>query len=125
MSDTMTPGGMIDRLLEIRERRRELSAEDKTLKEEADGLEESLIVLLRQQDSTRISNKNGIAIISETIVPTVDDWDAASEYIIENQALHLLTRKIASAAFREMLESGQEIPGVRAVTKVDLNLRAI
>jgi hypothetical protein len=115
---------IMNRMFEIREQRRELAAKDKELKDEADALEETLLVKMREQGSTRVSNKRGTAIISETIVPSVDDWDAVTEYIKENDAMYLLTKKIASAPFRELIESGQEVPGVRAVTKVDINLRA-
>lgn len=120
----MTTADIINRLLDIREQRREIAAKDKTLKEEADALEEALLVKMREQGSTRVSNKRGTAIISETIVPSVDDWDAVFAYIKDNDAMYLMTKKLASAAFRELIESGQEIPGVRPVTKVDINLRA-
>lgn len=119
-----TTADLMNRMFDIRDQRREIAAQDKALKEEADGLEETLLMRMREQGSTRVSNKRGTAIISEVIVPSVDDWDAVTEYIKENDAMFLLTKKIASAAYRELIESGQEVPGVRPVTKVDINLRA-
>jgi len=41
----------------------------------------------------------------------------------ENDALFLLQRRPAAAAYRELLESGQTIPGVEPYTQRQIGLR--
>ena len=114
----------IDRLLQIRERRRALAAEDKELVEEWEGLEGQMIAGLDSQGMTRVSSAAGTAVISEQVVPMVEDWDAALAYMRENDMLYLLQRRMATGAYREIVEASGEVPGVKPLTKRSINLRS-
>ena len=119
-------GQIIARLFEIRAEKRVLSAKEKVLDAEQEVLEETLKAKMKEQgeDVTSISSKLGTATITETIVPAVDDWDTFWDWIYENRAFHMLQRRVATNAFRELHEAGQEVPGVRAVPKKDIGLTA-
>lgn len=116
-------GEMIARMLELREQKKALEAQVKGINEEFDSLEAQLILLLDTQESTTVATKQGTATITETVVPVIADWDAFENYVITNGALHLLQRRPATAAFRELQEAGEAIPGLEPFTKRAISLR--
>lgn len=119
----ITTGSIIDRLYEIRTERKALSDKDKELKDEFDSLEHVLIERLKADDSLQAKTKTATATITETIVPTIKDWDAFEQHVLENQALYLLQRRPASAAFRELLNMGETVPGLEPFTSLSISLR--
>jgi hypothetical protein len=79
---------------------------------------------MTEQGSTKVSSTLGTAIISETQQPSVKDWDAFYKHIKDSDAFHLLQRRAAAAAFRELWDIGQVVPGVESFTQRTINLRA-
>lgn len=135
--DPRTIAQLMSRLFEIREERKQLALRDKELVEEWEGIEGVLLAKLDEQGSVRISSKDGTASIGKQVLPLVEDWDAFYGYIKENDAFHLLQRRPATNAYRELLEAdsaahqGEEdsdrppvVPGVRPIEKRSINLRA-
>jgi hypothetical protein len=121
---TQTTAGLIARLFEIRDEKKDLTSREKELTEEADGLNAELMRRMEEQGSTKVSSALGTAIFAETVVPTVKDWDEFYAWIKSTDSFHLLQRRVAAAAYREMLETGQTIPGVESFTQKTINLRA-
>lgn len=117
---------IIARMFEVREERRTLSARDKELVAEWEGLEAQIKAKITEQGEgmKAVASKLGTASITEEIVPNVDDWDAVWEYMKENDAFHLVQKRVATGAFRELMESGQAVPGMRPVPKVNVSLTA-
>ena len=121
-----TTGEIIARMFEIRKERKEISTKDKQLIAEWERWEEAIKSKLKEQgdDVISISSTLGTATLTSTEVPSVDDWDAFYDWIWETRSFHLLQRRVAANAFRELHEAGQAIPGVRAVDKKDISLTA-
>ena len=71
--------------------------------------------------------KTSVATITRTsmIVPTIRDWGKVQEWIEENDGMYLITRKISSAGYRELLKSGEEIPGVEPFDKQGFSIRKV
>ena len=107
----------------LREEYRELQAEEKRLKALLDDNEQAIIDLLDAQGVTRSGIGPFSMSISETIVGNVDDWDSVYQYIVENDAFHLLQRRLANAAYKEILDGGEAIEGIEPFTKRSLNFR--
>lgn len=63
------------------------------------------------------------ATVTESEQPNVTDWDDFYKYIIENDMMHLLQKRAAANACRELWEMGDEIAGVEPYTKRALSLR--
>lgn len=119
----VTTADIVAQMVEIREERRRISARDKELIAEGKSLEFELLVRLDEQGMEKVSTAAGTATISETVLPQVIDWDQFYAYMIENDALYLLQKRPAAAAFREMQESGQAIAGVEPYTQRSIGLR--
>lgn len=87
------------------------------------ALEGALIQALDAQGVRQTSTQHHTASITETVVASVKDWDAFYRFIHQHEAFHLLERRPANAAYRELLQHGQTIPGVISFTKRGLSFR--
>jgi len=116
-------GDIIERMNQLRDEKRQLNAEIKALDDEYQELEAALLAVMDGQNTQIAATKRVHASISEQVVPTVEDWDALYEYIKETDQLHLLQRRVATPAWRELLESGEQVPGTASYTKRSVNLR--
>lgn len=116
-------GSKIDELYELRERKRELNAEVKGIEEMMKAIEAEVMRELDEAGLVQGKGTRASATINEAIVPEVVDWDAVHRYILENEALYLLTQSVAAAPWRELLTSGQPVPGTQPFTRRTLSLR--
>lgn len=110
-------------MVDIREEKRRIKAREKELNDEWRSLELEALIRLDDQGMEKASTKRATISIGENILPQVVDWDAFGEHIIENDALYLLQRRPAAAAYRELLGSGETVPGVEPYTQRSINLR--
>lgn len=61
--------------------------------------------------------------VTESDQPNVKDWDKFYEYIIENNAMHLLQKRATATACRELWEMKEEIAGVEKFVQRKISLR--
>lgn len=96
----------------------------KDLKEKKAKIETSLLNIMDDMGNgmRSLSTDAGTVSIKELIVAKVDDWEKFYDYIKETGDFHLLERRPANVAFREMLEAEQEVPGVSPFTKRSISL---
>lgn len=118
-------GSKIDELNELRERKRELVAELKEVEERYAALEAEIMSDLDSMGIDLARGSTARVSISETTVPTVEDWDAFYEYVKSQDALYLLERRVAARAWRELYESGELVPGTSPFVRRKLSLRKV
>ena len=118
-------GSMIDELSQIREQRRELAAQDADLGKTYDALKERIKLRLLTEGADMARGHEASASLTYTVVPTVKNWEALYKFILETNQLHLLEKRVATGAFRELNSAGSVVPGVEPFTKIDINLRNI
>lgn len=121
----MNIGQSIDALYTLREQKRELNQQIKEIDENYSQIESKLIAMLQEQEMDTGKSKLASATISTSIVPNVDDWEAFYAFIVETNQPFLLERRPSVTAYRDLLQAGEEIPGVEPFTKVSLSLRKI
>lgn len=120
-----TAGEIIRQMLTVRDERRLIAARDKVLVAQWDGLKVQMLALLKEQGTEHTGTSAGTATKTTTKHAKVTDWDKFHAWIRESDSFHLLQRRVAEAAFREMLEAGMDAPpGVEAVDVDDISLRA-
>lgn len=119
-----TLGALIDALNAAREKKRLADEKAKVLKAEFDALELEVLERFQAEGTDGAKGKTASASISRTTVANVENWDLYYEYIRKNKYFHLLQRRPADAACRELWELGKTIPGVVPFTKTSLNLRS-
>lgn len=118
-------GAMIDVFTELREQHREQNKVLKQIKDDMDELEEKILALLHEQGLDLGRGHTATASVSTNTVGTVVDWDAFGSYVMQNQALHLLERRVSSAAWRELFQAGEIVPGTEPYIKTTLNVRKL
>ena len=118
-------GSMIDEMYELRNQKQDYESKAKKIKEQMDVLESAIINRLDIDETTMSRGKTASAILTEQEIPKVEDWDEFYQYIQENEAFHLLQRRVSTAAARETLEAGEIIAGVGTFTKRAISLRKI
>lgn len=118
-----TIGGMTDKLIQLRDAKRELEAEITKIEAEVNEVTEALIAKLDAEGTNSGTGKLGSASISTNVVANVTDWDSFYAYIKKSGYFHLLQRRVSDPVFRELLESKGKVPGVEPFSKRRLNLR--
>lgn len=107
----------------LRERKRELEAEVKVIDQALAANELEIIERLDEMGVSRFAVGKLSFSISENTVGNVEDWDQVYAYIRDNNAFHLVQRRLANAAYKELLDMGDSLPGVVPFNKRSLNFR--
>jgi hypothetical protein len=119
-----TPAQIMAEMFEIRLEKAQLKEREKQLNEVWYALESQLMSMADELGMKRMGVDGlGTATVTETVVPVVEDWDSVHQYILENEAPHLLQRRVAAAAFRELQDMGVDVPGLSPYTKRAISLR--
>lgn len=112
--------------LKLRDKRDEISNLEKklaALKEERDHIEKHAATALALIGVKSAQTQYGTIGLSSTKVATIDDWEAFTEFVTENNAFHLLERRPAQAGCRELMQDGENIPGIKPFIKTKLTFR--
>lgn len=104
------------RLGEIRKQRSDLATERSDLYKEQLEVEHELLDMLSELGLDAAKTQAGHVRINENIVPKVDDWEQVYQYVVENNQPYILFKRISSAAYRELLNQGIQIPGTEPET---------
>lgn len=121
---TLLKGTTVDKLVGLRNKKRDLEASVKSLEGQIEELQSQLLEEMEAAGVDKFSGKLGTVSISTNVVANVEDWDALYPYIAKNKLWHLLQRRVSDPAYRELLDAGKKIPGVQPFSKKRLNLRA-
>lgn len=121
---TLLKGTTVDKLVSLRNKKRDLEASVKSLEGQIEELQSQLLEEMESAGVDKFSGKLGTVSISTNVVANVEDWDALYPYIAKNKLWHLLQRRVSDPAYRELLDAGKKIPGVQPFSKKRLNLRA-
>ena len=92
------------------------------LKKQRDVCDAHIIENLNQNGLKNIATEKYRASLSEETLPQVKDWDKVHAYVIENQCMELMYKRVSSVVYRELLSTG-EVPGIDSFEKSKLSFR--
>lgn len=118
-------GDLIDSMYDLREEKRQLEEVLKEINGRLDAFETQIRAKLDELGTTQAKGSRGSASISEQEVFSISDADSFFNYVAENTAWHLVQRRPASNAIRELIAMGTEVPGIASFTKRSISLRKI
>lgn len=121
-STIMTLGGIIDTMTTLRNTRRTLDKQSGELKKEYDELEFQLIQRLNDEDMIQAKGKLATATVTKSICPSITDWEAFEQYILDNEALYMLTKAVSITAYRDIRNTGDTVPGLEDYEKTAISL---
>ena len=121
-----TVGSLIDKIENVREKRRAIAEQDKVLATQYAELEAAIMQRLDADGTQKASSKKATVSISEVVVAEVN-WELAWPLIAKNP--QLVQRRASDPAFRELYEQkGEKFMakyGMTPFIKRKLNLRSI
>ncbi len=92
-------------------------------KEKRDDFERRLIAAMNANELNKITTDAGTFSISNTIVASKIDWDIFHRWIIDNDALYMLQRRVSGTEYAKLVEMGEEIPGITPFKKITVATR--
>ena len=127
MEDIVKLGTLIDTAFQCREDIRTLEEQKKELTTTLNELEVQILERLDEVGVTTARAAEASVTITEQMVPQIDDFDAALDWIGNEfeERKHLLFRRITSGSFKELIDMGELVPGVSPYTKRKVSLRKL
>ncbi len=135
MTETVTKaptmGSTIDNLWTLREEKRELDAKSKAIGVKIEALEKVLLTVMDSQDTDKGAGRKGSVSIGESIHPNTVEWKDFMRFVAAGKRgdkeayLHLVQKRVAVEAYREVLSLGIVVPGITPFTKRVINLRSL
>ena len=126
-----TLGAAADKVFDLREQKRELDAQVKAVEKDIEDLTKHIFTLLDAQDTRKAEGKRASISVNTAINPSTKDWDATARWIINGKRgdkyafSHLLYKRIAAPAYRELRALGMVIPGQEDFTNRTLSILAL
>lgn len=124
----LTLGQAADKIYDLREKKREIDAELKAVEAEISALTETIFDLLEEQDTRKAEGKRASISVNYAINPSTKNWDDTARFIINGKRgdrfayAHLLYKRIAAPAYRELRSLGVIIPGQEDFTNRTLSI---
>lgn len=119
----MELGQLIDRADKLRLRIKREQAKVDLLQTQLDEMEEQILHSLLDARLDKAAGKLATSWISESLVPTAEDWNAIEGYVHEHEAYDLFERRLSSRAWRLRYEDGVLVPGTTPYKRIKLHLR--
>lgn len=124
----LTLGGAADKIYDLREDKRKLDAEVKKVETKIAELTTEIFELLDAQDTRKAEGKRASISVNTAVNPSTTDFDATAKFIIDGKRgdkyayAHLLYKRIAAPAYRELRALGTVIPGQEDFTNRTLSI---
>jgi predicted RNA-binding protein (virulence factor B family) len=125
----MTTGELVDKYVELRDRKAEIAKTIKTKTDKIDAamkqIEAILLKKLEAEDEESIRTASGTVYKSVKTGVRVADWDAVLAHILENEAYEMLTKGVSKDAVKSYREEhdGDIPPGVNLYEEITINIR--
>lgn len=128
MTQTPNTADVIKAYMQLRTEkdRIELNAKAKVavLKEQMNKLEVYLLSKMEQDGVSSYKSPYGSAFKTMSDFASVADFDALLEFVRDNDAWHLLERRVKKEAVKSYIEDGQPVPpGVNYGQRIDIGFR--
>lgn len=116
---------LIEARSELKDQMADLNSQLKDCNKKKDELDRELMHRLDEQGLARTANDKASVSINTDTVPDVTDWDALYAHVTETGDFSLLQKRVSSAAYKELLKLGENIPGLSPREIRRINFRSL
>ena len=112
--------------LTIREARAKLEEQDKQLKEEMEVISTAMLAICNEANADSIKTQEGTVIRQTKDRFYCSDWDSLKQFMLENNAVDLLERRIHQTNFKEFMSEHQADglpPGLNVMREFAISVR--
>jgi len=99
-----------------------LSAKKDAQEKKVNGLRETFMGEMNLAGTDTYKGPSATISISHSIVPDVESWPDFYKYIKRYDAFDLLQRRAAVTAYRDRIEDGKKVSGVKAFNKATMRI---
>lgn len=121
----LTLGAASDLIWALREKKRLLDKDVKSLEADIAALTLTIFDLLDAQDSRKAEGKKAAISVNYVEVGNVTDWDALWPWIAKTKNFHLIQKRVSDPGLREQWALGKKTPGVEPFTKRSLSITSL
>jgi hypothetical protein len=128
--NTVNTEQLVEAFIAIRDQRerllREFEAADKALKDEATQIEAALLDICNSVNADSIKTGHGTVMRKLNERFFCQDWDNFYKFVLDNEAPHLLERRIHQSNFREFLNGHEDDglpPGINVMREFGVTVR--
>jgi hypothetical protein len=108
----LTLTALIEQLVDVKQKRTDIAAQDSDLSKQAAALEADIMHLMSEVGTTKAATESGHSVtMAKKTVPVINDWDAFYGYVQETKSFDLLHKRLSTTAFKDRAENGEQIPG--------------
>ena len=116
---------LADEFVELRERRLAADRAAKALKSEETVLAERLIHQGIENDTRFVGGSTHKVTIQTKSKPIAADWQQVYDYMIANDAMDLVQKRLTEGAVNARFEDGNDIPGIEFIDVNSLSVSKI
>jgi len=116
-------GDLADRIYTMRDKIAAAQAVADALTNDRKELENKLMALMQEQSLDKVSGSLSTCSISKSERAGISSFDDFAKFVYRNKALHLLEKRPAQLAVKEMEDQrGKPIPGLQKIETQRLNV---
>jgi len=126
-----TLGSLADKIWQLKQSKAAATKVVDGIAAEITAVEEEIFKALDAQDSRKAEGRLASISINTSIVPTTEDWDAFISFVGAGKRgdkkayLHLVEKRVAVPAYRELLTLGIAPPGLKPFDKRTLSVTTL
>lgn len=111
--------------MKMRAKVSELDAQIATIKEQQEQVSIAMRDKMKDLGVNSLRTDHGTVTMLKKTRYYTQDWDSFKNFVLENQAVYLLERRIAQTNMTQFLEENPGLvpPGLNAETKLDVSVR--
>jgi hypothetical protein len=114
---------IIKQLDTLKEERAGLNQQVATLTAGIEKTEAELINAIEEQGLRSVQVEGFTATISSTDYGSIEDYEAFTKYVTDNNATYLFQRRLMQKSIAELRQIEGEIPGIKFFKKSSISLR--
>lgn len=115
---------LIEQIKSLDQQAANLAKQEKVIREERKTLARELIARMQDMGTESVSGAGYGAYLQPKKYPNITDWESFGAFILENNALYLLQRRVNSSALIELVDvEEKEVPGLEFFEQVDVAIR--
>ncbi len=120
----MNPTALVNTLWDQKAQIKAINQELENAKRIGKQIEEALLIHQHNNPtSKKIGTDTATVTFSDETFYSVTDWNNLYDYITENNAFHLLQRRLNGTPVRELFALGTELPFVDSFTRKKVGIR--
>lgn len=124
-ADTVPLDKLVRIFMKMRAKLTELDAQVEAIKEQQQMIKSEIKDRMRSVGAKSMKTEHGTVSLTEKTRYYTQDWDSFKRFVIENDAVDLLEKRIAQTNMKTFLQENPTLvpPGLNSDTELDVSIR--